>query len=328
MPGVGIRWELAMNLEPRHPLLCPKQWPQLWIPPVDQLGKNISVALEFNRHGIIDTGLGRIGKSTSIALLAGSTRWCPYRFVWLQTIAGKARAPSEGYFFDNMRLTAKLKVRESSSTFGVHHLANYLCAWADEEEADFIVVSIDDGNRMFHEDWDHLVTLDSQIAARGQRLFALAMMQSDADQSSVPKFDKERHPSQVTGRFTADETVHFGLIGADEIRIALKELASQVWNGKTYEEHFAGHAVECGWHLEQQAQDYLTAVENVRAKHSLPVVEPLAMSNFMPSAYYLLVRIAGENRRFERFTIAQLEEALELSGLFQLELSRRPKDKR
>jgi hypothetical protein len=48
------------------------------------------------------------------------------------------------------------------------------------------------------------------------------------------------------------------------------------------------------------------------------------MKTFEAFVYFLLVRIAGEDRQFREFSPEQIRLALRLSGYIELELSRYP----
>jgi hypothetical protein len=312
-------------MDNKHPLLQAIR-PKYLVPPISALGKAINRGIEFNRHGIIASGLGRIGKSEALVLLSRTYDWRDWNMYWHSMLAGKPQQSTETYFFNSLKLSANLKIREQTqSIFSVHHMKNYLCEQAALAGADVIVLSIDDANRLLHEDYDHLVTLDNHVTAMGYRLFVILIMQSDADQSTVPTTDPDPHPSQITGRFTADSYVYLGLNGLIEIRSALKSFGAQMWQGRTFLEEFAPYAVSEGWSIEQQAEEFWDAATTLRAQNSLTPDEPFPMLCFDTASYYLMVRVAREKKMFKRFTSDELKVALELSGLVALERSRQPR---
>jgi hypothetical protein len=220
-----------------------------------------------------------------------------------------------------------LKVREQvQSVFSIHHAVNYLIEQAVHADAEVIILSIDDANRLHGEDYDHLVTLDNHVTAHGFRLFVILMVQSDADQSDVPSFDKEQYPSQITGRFTADEYHYVGLNGLSEIKEAFRSFGDQLYNGRTFLEEFAGPALSNGWHIDQHAEGFLKAAAKLRAECGLDPDEPFPMLCFDTASYYLLVREVAGNASFDGFSQEALRKSIELSGLIAIEKSRKPKD--
>ena len=310
----------------RHPLLLIPR-PLFWVPPITALGKAINLGIEFNRHGIIASGLGRIGKSMALVLLSQDREWRTYTCYWHSVLPGKPVASSESYFFNTLKLSMQLKVREQTqSVFSIEHAVNYLVEQAAAAGAQVIILSIDDANRLQGGDYDHLVTLDNHITAMGFRLFVVLMVQSDADQSDVPSFDKDQYPSQITGRFTADEYTYLGLNGLSEIKTALRAFGDQVHNGRTFLEEFAGNAVRGGWHIEQHAEEFVAAAAKLRAESGLDPDAPFPMQCFDTACYYLLVREAAGNSQFNGFGPEALRKAIEISGLIPIELSRLPKD--
>lgn len=312
-------------MDKNHPLLLIIR-PRFLVPPITALGDAINLGIEFNRHGIIASGVGRIGKSEALVWLSKNSDWRKFRLYWHALLPGAPKVPSEAYFFNSLKLSAHLKVREQTpSIFSVHHMTNFLCEQAARAGAEAIVLSIDDANRLSHEDYNHLATLDNQITAMGYRLFVVLVVQSDADQSSVPATDPEPHPSQITGRFTADEYVYTGLKDLGEIREALEAFGLQTWQGRTFLEECAPYAVRNGWAIEQQAEAFWDAVTTVRAKNDLEPNEPFPMQCFDTATYYLMVRVANENPTFERFTPGDFETAIKLSGLVAVEKSRKPR---
>ncbi|MBS0457914.1 MAG: hypothetical protein JSS44_11350 [Proteobacteria bacterium] len=315
----------------RHPLYRVRR-PIYWTGPAEDLGEAINVGIEFNRHGIIVRGDGRIGKTEGLGLLSRETKWRNYGMFWQRVLSPLPGQSTEGYFFNEIRLAACLKIRErSQSIFGVHHATDFFCESAAMIDAEVIVVSFDDANRLQREDYDHLATLDSHIAERGFRLFVVLMMQADADGNSAEETAEQPWPSQITGRFTADRYLYTGLRGRKEFKEALRTFANQRWpaeTGPTFLERFAGAACALGWHVEQQSDMFYDAVEEARSKADLVPDAPFPMQCFDTATYYLTVRVAGENANFARFTPEDFKKAVELSGLVALELSRRPKDKK
>lgn len=151
----------------RHPLYRVRR-PIYWTGPAEDLGEAINVGIEFNRHGIIVRGDGRIGKTEGLGLLSRETKWRNYGMFWQRVLSPLPGQSTEGYFFNEIRLAACLKIRErSQSIFGVHHATDFFCESAAMIDAEVIVVSFDDANRLQREDYDHLATLDSHIAERG-----------------------------------------------------------------------------------------------------------------------------------------------------------------
>ena len=310
----------------QHPLLIVPR-PLFWVPPITALGKAINLGIEFNRHGIIVPGLGRIGKSTALVLLSRDRRWRDYSCYWHSVLPGKPGVSSESYFFNTLKVSMQLKVREQTqSVFSIEHVVNHLCEQATNAGARVIILSIDDAHRLQGGDYDHLVTLDNHITAQGYRLFVVLMLQSDADQSDVPSFDKDQYPSQITGRFTADEYTYLGLSGLSEIKAALRAFGDQVHQGRTFLEEFAGAAVRDGWHIEQHAEGFVAAAAKLRGEKGLDPDAPFPMQCFDTASYYLLVREAASNRAFNGFGPEALRKAIQISGLIPIELSRLPKD--
>ncbi len=312
-------------MDKKHPILYAIR-PRFLVPPITALGKAINSGIEFNRHGIIANGVGRIGKTEGLVMLSQTYDWRNWKMYWHSMLAGVPQQSTESYFFNSLKLSANLKVREQTqSPFSVHHMKNHLSEQAALAGAEVIVLAIDDSNRLLHDDYAHLATLDNQITAMGYRLFVILVVQSDADQSSVPTADADPQPSQITGRFTGDSYEYTGLKGLLEIRPALKSFGAQTWQGRTFLEEFAPCAVAEGWSIEQQAGDFWDAVTALRGQNSLGPDEPFPMMCFDTATYYLMVRVARENQRFKRFTPDDFMTALKLSGLVALEKSRLPR---
>lgn len=320
-----------MESDDFHPLFRIRR-PMIWTNPITNLGTAINVGIEFNRHGIVVTGDGRIGKTEAIGLLSRESGWRQYKMYWLRVLTPKPGQSSEGYFFNVLRLRAGLKIREQApSIFSIHHCVNFLCEEAALLGAEVIVISIDDANRLHREDYTHLATLDSAISEMGFRLFVVLMVQQDADQSTIQNIDRERWPSQITGRFTADRYPYTGLCGVTDLRDALKAFSEQMWppgSNITFLQRFAGAAYANGWRFHEHAPEFVDVIDEERAKHGLSSGAPFPMLCFDTSTYYLTVRRAGEDPHFEKFTPDDFRRALELSGYIPLELSRLPKDRK
>ncbi|MBL0041629.1 MAG: hypothetical protein IPP28_11425 [Xanthomonadales bacterium] len=84
-------------MDKKHPILYAIR-PRFLVPPITALGKAINSGIEFNRHGIIANGVGRIGKTEGLVMLSQTYDWRNWKMYWHSMLAGVPQQSTESYF--------------------------------------------------------------------------------------------------------------------------------------------------------------------------------------------------------------------------------------
>src|SRR3546814_7393076 len=76
-------------------------------------------------------------------------------------------------------------------------LRNFLIASCNERGTNLSVVFLDEAQRLFPDDYEHLVTLDNELAERDYMLFVVLVVQSDFSGTAMEKIRSEEHTSEL-----------------------------------------------------------------------------------------------------------------------------------
>ena len=323
-----------------HPMLAEKR-PLIFTRPMERLADHFKLALEQGSSGMHTHGDGRIGKTKAAMLLARREDWRPWPMAFYLMNYSNPTNASEGYFFNSILNATNQKTL--SRAFGTDVLArarNHLMRQCHLEQANIIVLVINETNRFGESEFSHLVSLENDIDLAGKRLFVLFMSQNDADPGG-PQSIFRRMPIQISGRFLNTKHHYTGLLWdkpqdelenglEDDVFLGLQQYDIGVLHGEEgipCSRWFAPRACAAGWSLCSQYQLIRQVATELRAEYDLPELEPWAMQTFDATVYYLIVRVAGENPAFVEFTAKDIRKAFQFSGYIELELNRHP-DKR
>lgn len=319
-----------------HPML-EEDRPLIPTRPMDRLSSAVSVAIEAGHKGISVDGDGRVGKTRGARMLSIHQEWRPYPMVFAEMNYSNPTKPTEAYFFNWCLSSVDLKtIKQAPGPEVLARTRNYLLSLTGVNKERIIVLIINEANRFTTEEYKHLVSLDNDLEQRHKRLFLVLVNQRDADEGGVQAIDK-RPPAHILGRFLLARHHYTGLLWDkpedeanngldDDVTMALMEYDVGP-SGIPCSQYFAPAAHASGWRLVQQLPLFRMEVEELRSQHGLPRVAPWPMKTFECFVYFLLVRIAGEDRHFKEFTKEQVRMALRWSAYIELELSRYPDKK-
>lgn len=323
--------------KPTHPLLRPKR-PIIVTGPINRMGDAFANALERGDKGIQVNGNGRDGKTWGVECLAMHPAWQPFPVAFFFIDYGKPEKATETYFSATFLEAADMKsVRHATGAESMTRACNLLIEKTRHLRQEVIAVVINEAQRFTEAEYNHLVTIDNLLERRAKRVFFILIHQSDADSGGPQSIDR-RPPSHVTGRFYSLAHKFTGLLWGTSDSIDFQDCdvtmaLSEYDEGPNFPDdktgvpptaHFTGQAYMSGYRLTSQAGLIRESVEELRVKNHLIANAPFPMQSFERLVYFLLVRIAAEDRNFRQFTREQVDQALLWSGYIELELSKHP----
>lgn len=310
----------------RHPLLQRLRAP-FATRPIERMANAIVSAVEAEYRGIVVYGLARFGKSCAVHYLSSSVSWLSDAFFAARISVPKSHTRTDGAFFSLWLERFALTLPERSSALDrMARLRNYLISKCNEHSTNLMVVFLDESQRLFPDDYEHLVTLDNELTERGYMLFVVFVVQRDYSGSVMEKVYEGNPPPHVRGRFLVRRHEFRGLEGVEEVDHALGRMDDHTeWpagSGRSYSRHFAEHAFEQGWRLRSHAAQMLQRANFLRESYNLPSVWSWPMKSFEVSLNFMLTNIARNRPEFVGFSDADIDEALEAAGFIELERSR------
>ena len=312
-----------MNLHPLHQRLRAPFATR----PIERMANAIVSAIEAEYRGIVVYGLARFGKSWAARYLSSTSAWLAGAFFCARIGVPKNHKRTDGAFFSLWLERFALSLPERSSALDrMARLRNFLISKCNEYGTDLAVVFIDEAQRLFPDDYEHLVTLDNELTERGYMLFVVFVIQRDFSGGVLEKVYDGNPPPHVRGRFLVRRHEFGGLDGVDEIDHALGRMDDHTeWppgSGRSYSRHFAENAFENGWRLRTHAAQMLERAKVLREVHSLPVAWTWPMKSFEVCINFMLTNIAKNRPEFAGFSDEDIDAALEAAGFIELERSR------
>lgn len=312
---------------PKHPLLRTLRSP-IATRPIERLSNAIVKAIQQEFRGIVVHGLARFGKSWAIKYLITVLSWLDCDAYVTSLIIPKSHARSDGAFFSLWlsRFNQKLPERASGPA-RMERVRNYLIARCDEANSSVVIVFIDEAQRLFPDDYEHLATLDNELTDLGYMLFVVFVYQLDYNAASNEKIYDGNAPAHVHQRFLVRRHEFSGLDGAAECAHAMSRYDNHAFwpvdSGISYTQHFARAAFDAGWRLEHHAIRLHELASELRVANRLPSrAWTWPMKSFEVCINILLTIIAASREDFSGFTDDDLRTALEECAFIDLELSR------
>lgn len=313
-----------------HPLLQRLRSP-FATRPIERTASAIVSAIEAEYRGIVVYGLARFGKSWAVRYLCFNLSWLTGSFFAARLSVPKSHNRTDGAFFSLWLERFSLSLPERSSALDrLARLRNFLISKCNEHATNLAVVFLDEAQRLFPDDYEHLVTLDNELTERGYMLFVVFVVQSDFSGGVMERIYDGNPPPHVRGRFLVRKHQFSGLSGVEEVDHALGRMDEHTeWppgSGRSYSHHFAPEAFEGGWRLRQHAAQLLQRAELMRASAGLPSEWSWPMKSFEVCVNYLLTAVAAHSPKFSGFTDSDIDAALDAAGFIELERSRGSKE--
>lgn len=309
-----------------HPLLQ-RLRPPFATRPIERLANAIVSTIEAEYRGIVVHGMARFGKSWAVKYLVNNPHWMKSSFFTTAVIVPKSHKRSEGGFYSLWLERFSMALPERSTPLDrLCRLRNYLIGKCNENKSDLAVIFIDEAQRLFPEDYEHLATLDNEMTDRGYMLVVVLIIQSDFSGSFMETIYEGNAPPHIRGRFLVRRHEFTGLNGVDEVDHALSRMdLNTEWPAKSnisYSQYFAENAYLAGWRFRSHASQLWGLANELRKEHLLPSDWTWPMKSLEVCSNYLLTNRARNDPNFNGFSDADIIAALEVSGFIELEMSR------
>ena len=199
-----------------------------------------------------------------------------------------------------------------------------------ERQTNIFVVFLDEAQRLFPDDYEHLCTLDNEITDRGYMLFVVFVHQSDFTNSVKERIYEGNPPPHVRKRFLMRRHQFTGLANAKEVEYVLNRYDEcteyPAGSGISYTRAFAEEAFLSGWRLSHHSEQIYAHAERLRRQNNLPLSWTWPMKSFELCINYLLTTIAKGRSGFAGFSEDDIAKALFVSGFLEMESDRDPWD--
>ncbi|WP_440222840.1 ATP-binding protein [Dokdonella sp. MW10] len=309
-----------------HPLVRSIRAP-LATPPIETLATHIISAIEGEYRGIVIHGMARFGKSWAIRYLIELAMWAPHSAYLTKVGIPKNHKRVDGAFFSLFLENFDLKLPERCSALDrLHRLRNRIIERCNEHGTNLCIIFMDEAQRLFPDDYEHLCTLDNEMTDRGYMLFVVFVHQSDFTSAVNERIYEGNPPPHVWKRFLMRHHVFKGLADSKAVEYVLNRYDECTeyppGSGISYTKAFAEEAFSSGWRLTHHAEQLYAHAERLRRENKLPSPWTWPMKSFELCVNYLLTNIAKARKAFTGFSEDDIAKALFVSGFLEMELNR------
>ena len=317
----------AHSHEAIHPMLDLLR-PTVATREIEKLSDAIMLALEASYRGICVYSFARFGKTEAITYLRLHRKWLKeYKAAILTLECPKADKRTDGSFTSILLTWFKVRYSLKATPHELmQQLASFLIERCHAAGSKLVMIMADDANRLKPDDYEHLVTLDNLLTRRGYYLFVVSVFQRDVTGFTNETVVRSEYPPHTHGRFLVRKHELSGVRNIEDLSYYLARYDQNTeWpagSGVSYSRHFSAHAFENGWRLAQEASRLWAAAERLRAANRLPSKWTWPMKSLEGTVAYLLTSIAANKPDFCELSNNEIENAVEVAGYTELELSR------
>ncbi|MGX2089652.1 AAA family ATPase [Xanthomonas axonopodis] len=309
-----------------HPLLM-RLRPPFATRPIERMTNAILSAIDCEYRGIVIHGMARFGKSWAVRYLTSTSSWLQDSFYSARISVPKSHKRTEGAFYSLWLDRFSMVLPERCTALQRQaRLRNFLISKCQEYGGNLIVVFLDEAQRLFPDDYEHLCTLDNDLTDAGYMLFVVLVVQSDYTGTAMEKIYDGNPPPHVRGRYLVRRHEFGGLNGPEEIAHALGRMDdNSEWpegSGCSYSAYFAKDAFSKGWRMRSHAEQIYQYAARLRTQAGLPVGWTWPMKSFEVCVNYLLTNVAAQRHDFTGFSDVDVYDALQAAGFIELERSR------
>ena len=295
---------------------------------IEELANAILLALEASYRGMCVYSYGRFGKTEAARYLRDHRAWLGrHKAAMLSFECPKAEKRTDSSFVATLLTGFKIRYSNKSRP---HELMQQLTSFLIERclaaGTKLVIVMLDDANRLKPDDYEHLVTLDNLMTARGYVFFAVSIFQRDVTGFTNETVFRSEYPPHVHGRFLVRKHLFSGVKNVEDLAYYLSRYdESTEWpagSSVSFSKHFASHAFQNGWRLAHEAARLWQFAGELRDEFRLPSDWTWPMKSLEGTVAYLLTNVAANSPDFLSFQDEHIKSALDASGYIELELSR------
>lgn len=315
------------EVAPAHPLLHDFR-PSVATPAIEGLADAILLALEQGYRGLSVYGFARFGKTEAVRYLVDHPFWLkgrPAALLFIEATDQTKRTDKTFYtsVLSELGIGIPSRVRPEKLADMV---TSALMEECQERQARLIILFMDEAQRLLPSDYENLVSIDNRLTKHRYYLCVVFINQRDMTGFSNESNSSADHPPHVTGRFFISKHAFVGVRGASEAAAILDRYDTQTeWppgSGISFTRHFVPEIFDRGFRLANYAESLWSEACNLRATVRLPEHWTWPMKSFEGTVIHLLTNIIPRAHDFEGLSIPQLQEAVRISGLIELEQSR------
>lgn len=301
-----------------HPYLCR---PRPTIPTAsmeDGLTK-IASAIEAEYRGVGFHSLTRFGKSILGLYIIHNHDWIDDKYFGFYAMVPKDLKVGSAAFYEYLfnGLGLAIAPRQSPEQKLIR-LINTIVTRCNAMGTKLAILVMDEANRLERESFEHLVTIDNELTARGYTLFVILLFQDNFTSGLAEKIDKLNVSPQVKARFLARYHLMHGIRGAEDIHVFLQRLEEETeyppQSGISFSRHFASELYGRGWRMAPSALRIWELGNLARKAANKSGLEEWPMKPFELIVFYLVTRVIGRVG-FLDFTNEDLDAAIEFSDL-------------
>lgn len=280
----------------------------------------IAAAIEAEYHGAGLHSLTRFGKTRLGMYITENWEWLGRKYyAFITSVPQDPKVGSAAFYeyvFNGLRISLPSHFTPMQK---LGRVVNTLITRANALGTTLIIFVLDEANRLPGQDFDHLGTIDNELALRGYTFFAVTLFQDNYTSSGRPeKINALEVTPQIRARFLTRFHPMHGIRDPDDMRVFMHRLEDETehppGSGISYPRHLAPELYERGFRMAPSAPMLWERGRIAVAGAGRSDLNEWPMKPFELAVFYLVTRIIVR-QGFNAFTNEDIDEAIAFCDL-------------
>lgn len=240
-----------------HPVITQKY--AIYTPAITNFVDTIGHWIEERAPGGYIYGMSRVGKSKAISnWVKREIREKFYSRVTVFTIICVSRKmTSDTFFYNVIAYGLGISIARNDPIKALDKIVNYMCAFARETKSDYIVLILDEAQKLSDIEYTVLLDIQNQIERRKLQITFISVGTHELKyKHNLMLMNESAH---LTARFMVRKAQFHGIAGSDQVAYVLDAYDNHTeWppgSGISFTKHFFRHAYDAGFRLSSMSED-------------------------------------------------------------------------
>lgn len=303
------------DLSAEHPMLTQRY--AIYTPAIMHFVETIGYWIEERAPGGYIYGMSRVGKSKAIS------NWVKReirekfsgRVTVFTIICVSRKIMSDAFFYNVIAYGLGISISRNDPIKALDKIVNYMCAVARESKSDYIVLILDEAQKLSDIEYTVLLDIQNQIERRKLQITFISVGTHELKyKHNLMLMNESAH---LTARFMVRKAQFHGIAGSDQVAYVLAAYDNHTeWpsgSGTSFTRHFFRQAYDAGFRLASISADmwdiYVDLAPEFLKKHL-----EVPMEHIAKAIEFLFRRFSLEDSADFQFTKDEIHDAIIKTG--------------
>lgn len=298
-----------------HPMLTQRY--AIYTPAITHFIDTIGYWIEERAPGGYIYGMSRVGKSKAISnwVKREIREKFSSRVAVFTIICVSRKITSDTFFYNVIAYGLGINLRRNDPINALDKIVNYMCASARESKSDYIVLILDEAQKLSDIEYTVLLDIQNQIERRKLQITFISVGTHELKyKHNLMLMNESAH---LTARFMVRKAQFHGIAGSDQVAYILDAYDNHTeWpsgSGISFTKHFFTQAYDAGFRLSSMSEDmweiYVDLAPEFLKKHL-----EVPMEHIAKAIEFLFRKFSLNDSADFQFTKHELYDAIVKTG--------------